>query len=125
AIVYEDTGALAPMVYFDIVAAYGTMNGTIEAELATRVLIPGTDGTTDVKFLSSGRLRCSLPSTTKTIHGGSSKKPSTSYRLKPPGQKGPTTNRSPRKLPRCWRSYSPQSFRYCLQRLLTALSTDY
>lgn len=60
AIVYEDTGALAPMVYFDIVAAYGTMNGTIEAELATRVLIPRTDGTTDVKFLSSGRLRCSL-----------------------------------------------------------------
>ena len=58
-LVYEDTGAMAPVLYFDIVAAYGTMNGTIEAELATRVLIPKTDGTTDVKFLSSGRLRCS------------------------------------------------------------------
>ncbi len=59
ALVYEDTGAMAPVVYFDIVAAYGTMNGSIEAELATRVLLPRTDGTTDVKFLSSGRLRCS------------------------------------------------------------------
>ena len=59
ALVYEDTGAMAPVVYFDIVAAYGTMNGSIEAELATRILLPRTDGTTDVKFLSSGRLRCS------------------------------------------------------------------
>ena len=59
ALVYEDTGAMAPVVYFDIVAAYGTMNGSIEAELATRVLLPRTDGTTNVKFLSSGRLRCS------------------------------------------------------------------
>ncbi len=58
-LVYEDTGALAPVLYFDIVAAYGTMNGTIETELATRVLLPRTDGSTDVKFLSSGRLRCS------------------------------------------------------------------
>lgn len=58
-LVYEDTGAMAPVLYFDIVAAYGTMHGTIEAELATRVLVPKTDGTTDVKFLSSGRLRCS------------------------------------------------------------------
>ena len=58
-IVYEDTGALAPMVYFDIVAAYGTMHGTIEVELATRILVPKPDGGTEVKFLSSGRLRCS------------------------------------------------------------------
>ena len=27
-LVYEDTGAMAPVVYFDIVAAYGTMNGS-------------------------------------------------------------------------------------------------
>ena len=58
-LVYEDTGAMAPVVYFDIVAAYGTMHGSIEVELATRILLPSTDGTTDVKFLSSGRLRCS------------------------------------------------------------------
>jgi hypothetical protein len=58
-IIYEDTGAAAPLVYFDIVAAYGTMHGTVEVELATRVLIPKPDGATEVKFLSSGRLRCS------------------------------------------------------------------
>jgi hypothetical protein len=57
-IVYEDTGASAPLIYFDIVGAYGTMNGSIEVELATRILIPRPDGATDVKFLASGRLRC-------------------------------------------------------------------
>jgi hypothetical protein len=56
---YEDTGAAAPLVYFDIVGAYGTMSGAIEVELATRILIPRGDGSTEVKFLSSGRLRCS------------------------------------------------------------------
>jgi hypothetical protein len=55
---YEDTGAAAPLVYFDIVGAYGTMNGSIEIELATRILIPKGDGSTEVKFISSGRLRC-------------------------------------------------------------------
>ena len=59
AILYEDTGGLAPLVYFDIVAAFGVMNGGIEVELATRILVPKTDGATEVKFLSSGRLRCS------------------------------------------------------------------
>ena len=58
-LVYEDTGASAPLVYFDIVGAYGTMNGSIEVELATRILVPQPDGSTQVKFLSSGRLRCS------------------------------------------------------------------
>jgi hypothetical protein len=58
-LVYEDTGAMAPVLYFDIVSAYGTMHGVVEAELATRALLPRTDGTTDVKFLSSARLRCS------------------------------------------------------------------
>jgi hypothetical protein len=57
-LVYEDTGAAAPLVYFDIVGAYGTMNGSIEVELATRILVPKGDGSTDVKFLASGRLRC-------------------------------------------------------------------
>ena len=28
-LIYEDTGALAPLVYFDIVGAYGTMNGAV------------------------------------------------------------------------------------------------
>ena len=57
-LVYEDTGANAPLVYFDIVGAYGTMNGSIEIELATRILVPKQDGSTEVKFISSGRLRC-------------------------------------------------------------------
>ena len=50
---YEDTGAAAPLVYFDIVGAYGTMNGAVEVELATRILVPKPDGSTEVKFLSS------------------------------------------------------------------------
>ena len=58
-LIYEDTGAMAPLVYFDIVGAYGTMNGAVEVELATRILVPKPDGSTEVKFLSSGRLRCS------------------------------------------------------------------
>ena len=57
-LVYEDTGAAAPLVYFDIVGAYGTMNSSVEIELATRILIPRGDGSTEVKFISSGRLRC-------------------------------------------------------------------
>ena len=56
---YEDTGAAASLVYFDIVGAYGIMHGTVEIELATRILVPTASGATDVKFLSSGRLRCS------------------------------------------------------------------
>ena len=65
AILYEDTGGLAPLVYFDIVAAFGVMNGGIEVELATRILVPKTDGATEVKFLSSGRLRCSTNAATQ------------------------------------------------------------
>lgn len=58
-VIYEDTGGAAHLIYFDIVAAYGTMHGTVEVELATRILVPRNDGTTEVRFLSSGRLRCS------------------------------------------------------------------
>jgi hypothetical protein len=58
-LIYEDTGAMAPLVYFDIIGAYGTMHGAIEVELATRILVPKPDGSTEVKFLSTGRLRCS------------------------------------------------------------------
>jgi hypothetical protein len=58
-LIYEDTGAMAPLVYFDIIGAYGTMHGAVEVELATRILVPKPDGSTEVKFLSSGRLRCS------------------------------------------------------------------
>ena len=53
-LIYEDTGAMAPLVYFDIVGAYGIMNGAVEIELATRILVPKPDGSTEVKFISSG-----------------------------------------------------------------------
>ena len=53
--VYVDTGGAAPLVYF---VAYGIMHGTVEIELATRILAPAANGATDVRFLSSGRLRC-------------------------------------------------------------------
>jgi hypothetical protein len=49
---------MAPLIHFDHVGAYGTMNGSIEVELATRILVPKGDGSTGVKFLASGRLRC-------------------------------------------------------------------
>ena len=68
-LIYEDTGAAAPVVYFDIVGAYGTMNGSIEIELATRILIPKPDGATEVKFLASGRLRCSPNAATNLRNG--------------------------------------------------------
>jgi hypothetical protein len=58
-LIYEDTGAAAPFVYFDIIGAYGTMHGAVEVELATRILVPKADGSTEVRFLSSARLRCS------------------------------------------------------------------
>jgi hypothetical protein len=68
-IVYEDTGGMAPLVYFDIVGAYGIMGGAIELELATRILIPKPDGTTEVKFISSGRVRCS-PNAAMNLRNG-------------------------------------------------------
>lgn len=68
-IIYEDTGGLAPLIYFDILAAYGVMQGTVEIELATRILVPQPDGTTTVKFLSSGRLRCSATAASNLRNG--------------------------------------------------------
>jgi hypothetical protein len=60
---------MAPLVYFDIVGAYGTMHGTIEVELATRILVPKPDGSTEVRFLSSARLRCS-PNAAANLRAG-------------------------------------------------------
>ena len=68
-LIYEDTGGIAPLVYFDIVGAYGTMHGTIEVELATRILVPKPDGSTEVRFLSSARLRCS-PNAAANLRAG-------------------------------------------------------
>jgi hypothetical protein len=49
----------APIIYFDAVAAQGTMNGAIQIELAGRILTPIPDGTVRVGFMTAGRLRCS------------------------------------------------------------------
>ena len=68
-VIYEDTGGVAPLVYFDIVGAYGTMHGAIEIELATRILVPKPNGATEVRFLSSGRLRCSATAATNLRNG--------------------------------------------------------
>jgi hypothetical protein len=48
-LIYEDTGAAV--------------------ELATRILVPKPDGSTEVKFISSGRLRCSANAATNLRNG--------------------------------------------------------
>jgi hypothetical protein len=45
------------------------MNGSVEIELATRILVPKTDGSTEVKFISSGRLRCSATAASNLRNG--------------------------------------------------------
>ena len=48
-----------PMIYFDIAPAYGVMSGTVQIELGSRILVPHSDDSVDVRFVTSGRLRCS------------------------------------------------------------------
>ena len=48
-----------PIVYFDGVAALGTLNGAIEIELAARTIAPTTDGGTKVYRIATAHLRCS------------------------------------------------------------------
>jgi hypothetical protein len=58
-LIYEDTGGIAPAGLLRHRGAYGPMHGTIEVELATRILVPKPHGSTEVRFLSSSRLRFS------------------------------------------------------------------
>src|SRR5262249_6505878 len=55
---YKD-GATAPIIYFDGVACFGVLNGTIQIELASRILVPLPDGGARPEFICAGRLRCS------------------------------------------------------------------
>jgi hypothetical protein len=55
---YEDTGR-ASFIYFDIASAHGIMNGAIQIELASRVLIPDPAGPVEIRFRTTGHLRCS------------------------------------------------------------------
>jgi hypothetical protein len=52
-------------VYFDQVPAHGTVGGAIEAELAIRGLNLNFEG--NVRFITSGRLRCSPAAAKKLI----------------------------------------------------------
>jgi hypothetical protein len=58
AIVYVDNSH-APVVSFDIAPAHGVLAGTVQVELASRTLNPLADGSVEIKFVTSGRLRCS------------------------------------------------------------------
>jgi len=57
-IAYMDNNS-APLIYFDIAPAHGILAGAIQVELAARTLNPLADGSVDIKFVTSGRLRCS------------------------------------------------------------------
>jgi hypothetical protein len=48
----------APFAYFDLVPTQGIMNGAIQIELASRILV-SADATVVIKFMTTGRLRCS------------------------------------------------------------------
>jgi len=48
-----------PIIYFDIAPAYGVMSAMVQVELGARILVPHQDDSVDVRFVSSGRLRCS------------------------------------------------------------------
>ncbi|WP_420133133.1 hypothetical protein [Rhodopseudomonas sp.] len=49
----------APHLYFDIAPAHGVMANNVEIELAARTLNPQPDGSVEVKFITTARLRCS------------------------------------------------------------------
>jgi hypothetical protein len=57
-IVYENVDT-APFVYFDISPTHGILGGAIQIELAARILNTVPDGSVDIKFITTGRLRCS------------------------------------------------------------------
>jgi hypothetical protein len=54
---YEDSHS-ATFVYFDIVAAHGTMNGAVQIELASRTLVPNPRGHVEIRFRTTGHVRC-------------------------------------------------------------------
>jgi hypothetical protein len=58
AIIYVDNN-LAPVISFDIAPAHGVLAGAVQVELAARTLNPLADGSVEIKFVTSGRLRCS------------------------------------------------------------------
>jgi hypothetical protein len=57
-LIYENVDT-APFVYFDISPTHGILSGAIQIELAGRILNTAPDGHVEVKFITTGRLRCS------------------------------------------------------------------
>jgi hypothetical protein len=57
-IIYENVDT-APFVYFDISPTHGILSGAIQIELAARILNTAPDGQVEIKFITTGRLRCS------------------------------------------------------------------
>ena len=56
----------APFVYFDFVPTYGTLSGSIQIELAARILAPLENGGVKSGMVEVARLRCS-PTTAKVL----------------------------------------------------------
>jgi hypothetical protein len=48
----------APFVYFDAIATQGVLNGAVQIDLVSRILIPGEGTSVIVEFVPTGRLRC-------------------------------------------------------------------
>jgi hypothetical protein len=57
-IIYENVDT-APIISFDMAPAHGIMGGQVQIELACRILNAQSDGSVEIKFITSGRLRCS------------------------------------------------------------------
>jgi hypothetical protein len=57
-IIYENVDT-APFVYFDMSPTHGILGGAIQIELASRILNAVSDGSVEIKFITTGRLRCS------------------------------------------------------------------
>src|SRR5437667_11714191 len=55
---YENVDT-APFVYFDLTPTHGIFGGAIQIELAARILNATPDGGVEIKFITTGRLRCS------------------------------------------------------------------
>jgi len=52
--------AAAPVIYFDHVAAMGTIAGQVQVEVAVNLLMPKPDGSVAIDMSCTAHLRCSL-----------------------------------------------------------------
>ena len=48
-----------PFLYFDVVTAYGTYNGAVQIEVASRIIRATPDGGVIIEFLNTAHIRCS------------------------------------------------------------------